>query len=244
MRLLAVPWPEVPALPEGGKSLKSPRGWGFQHVALVLPYFRKDPFSEMPALLPMRLPSCQKGISKYRQVLCRVGGHFVLCWLRLVQAAVPVRNAGEPHQMRIPQGSPKFSLRLLWGVDSSLPALGGELCSPRALALVPLSSLPALSLPKPICKQEFASCLMPVTRLRCRSAPGRGCVSGGSAWLGAAAPALARRLALPGFSWPSCSTGLRGTAECGAETFPKLTWHYPNIPGTGWGSGKVVGLGI
>lgn len=46
-----------------------------------------------------------------------------------------------------------------------LPAnFGREVCSPRAPSLVPLSSLPLLSLPKPICKQEFASCLVPRRR--------------------------------------------------------------------------------
>lgn len=74
---------EVPALSDGGKLLKSPRDLGFGHVALVLPYFRKNLFSEMPALPLVQLPSFQKKISKYRQVLYRDGGHVVLHGLRL-----------------------------------------------------------------------------------------------------------------------------------------------------------------
>lgn len=74
--LLSVLWPMVPALSDGGKSLKSPRDWGFGHVALVLPYFREHLFSETPALsgaaslLPGECFKVQAGLAQARWAFC------------------------------------------------------------------------------------------------------------------------------------------------------------------------------
>lgn len=68
--------------------------------------------------------------------------------------------------MRIPHGLARFSLCCSRGrmARCLLPAsFGSKVYPPRAPSLVPLSSLPALSLPKSVCKQEFASCLVLVT---------------------------------------------------------------------------------
>lgn len=70
--LLSVLRPAVPALSDGGKSLKSPRDQGFGHVALVLPYFREHLFSETPtlsgaaSLLPGECFKVQAGLARAR----------------------------------------------------------------------------------------------------------------------------------------------------------------------------------
>lgn len=52
--------PGPAALPDGGESLRSARDWGFGRAALVLLCCRKPLSSEMPALPPVQLLSCQK----------------------------------------------------------------------------------------------------------------------------------------------------------------------------------------
>lgn len=84
-----------------------------------------------------------------------------------------------------------------------------------------------ISLPKPIYKQEFAFCLVPVTRLCCCSALYV------LQLCSAASPSI----------WPSCSMAVWHTGvRC--KYFLEVTQSYPSIPGGGWGTGKDVGLGI
>lgn len=98
------------------------------------------------------------------------------------------------------------------------------MCFPRAPSLAPLSSLSALSLPKPIYKQEFTSCLVPAT-----------CLLPLGSWQrlrlvalltqGLQPLPLHQRLALPGRS------AALGCVGCRTETFLQLTQHYLNTPG-------------
>lgn len=146
--------------------------------------------------------------------------------------------------MRILQVSARFSPCCCRGRSARrlLPAsFGREVCSPRAPSLVPLSSLsslPLLSLPKPICKQEFTSCLVQ-TLLHGYSAPGRGCVSGGSVQPGAAAPALAQHLAFPGHPIALARVAPRGVVPRPLQSY----WVVPEHPQSWLGFWKGRGAG-